>query len=258
MAAYLAAIFAYGCFAFAGVPSLLKGGLIVILYALFDLAWTRLRDKIWYFPLSSFISGLVLAIVSRSDLPIWLVVLLPLLAVFSKQLLHFGKMRHLMNPAAFAMAVMSFFTPTVTWWATSWSLPGLIVIAIVSIFILWKQERWHVALPFLLSYPILLSLFLLITGVPFQSLQGILTAQLITGTLLFFSTVMLIEPMTSTFPMPRQRSVYGLLVAIFAVLLMTIFRFIHLPTQDPLILGLICGNLLASLLFLPNRNKLNS
>lgn len=253
MVVYLAAIFVYAAFAFAGPTALLKGASIVALYSIFDLAWTRLRDKVWYFPLSSLISGLVLAIVAGSDLPILAVVLLPLLAVFSKQLLHFDKMRHVFNPAAFAMTVVSFFIPVVSWWATGWNNIPLMIVSVISVFILWRQKRWHVAVPFFFAYSILLSLFLLLTGVRFENLQGILTAQLLSGTLLFFSTVMLIEPMTSTFPTQRQRIIYGFLVALFSIIVLAILRFVSLGHFDSLIVGLLGGNLAASFLFLPKR-----
>lgn len=255
MAVYLAVLLVYGAFVFLGAVSLLQGAAIILLYAGFDLLWTYLRDKVWYFPLSSFISGFVLVIVSKPDLPVLMVVLLPLLAVFSKQLLHFGTMRHVFNPAAFAMGVMSFFVPVVSWWATGWDILSLAILLVPSFFILWRQDRWHVAVPFVVSYTGLLSLFLLLTGVPFANLQEILTAQLVSGTLLFFSTVMLIEPLTSTFPTRPQRVIYGLLVAVFAVTATAILRFANLHNQDPLVLGLLSGNLAAGLLFLPKRKK---
>lgn len=256
MAIYLGVLFVYAAFVFGGPLSLIKGIAIVFFYIFFDLIWTYLRDKIWYFPLSSIISGFVLAIVSKPDLPIFLIIILPLLAVFSKQFLHFGKMRHLFNPAAFALGVTSFFIPVISWWATGWGLIALIPVFLFSIFIIWRQERWHVAVPFLISYSILLTLFLLVTGIKIENLQGILMAQLVNGTLLFFSTVMLIEPLTSNFPTKKQRIVYGLLVAVFSIVATAIFRFSNFSSsQDPLILGLLAGNLAAGLLFLPNRKK---
>ncbi len=258
MAVYLAAIFIYASFAFnpqAGLSTLVKGFIIVILYACFDLLWTFIRDKVWYFPLSSFISGFVIAIVSIPNPPLYVLILLPLLAVFSKQLLHFGKMRHVFNPASFAMVVMSFFLPAVSWWGTSWDIIGLVVISIFGLFILWRQERWHVTIPFLFSYTICLSLFLLLTGITSDQLPNILNAELVNGTVLFFSTVMLIEPLTSTFPTHKQRTVYGILVGFFSVAVMYILKLTGLPHQDPLVVGLLLGNLTAGLLFLPNRKK---
>jgi len=256
MASYLAVLFVFGAFAFGqGMASLLRGAGVVLLYAGFDVVWTYVRDKVWYFPLSSLISGFVLAIVSMPDLPLWLLFFLPLLAVFSKQVLHFGKMRHVFNPAGFAMVVASFFVPVVSWWATGWSGVLLLIVLIPCVFILWRQTRWHVALPFVVSYFVLLSIFYLMTGVPFQNLPVILSGQLLNGTLLFFSTVMLIEPLTSTFPTRGQRVIYALMVAIFSVMVQAILKFVSVQHIDPLIFGLLLGNFSASLLFLPKLKK---
>jgi len=60
-------------------------------------------------------------------------------------------MRHVFNPAAFAMAVISFFIPVVSWWATGWDSLQIIPVLIISIFVLWRQKRWHEALPFFVS-----------------------------------------------------------------------------------------------------------
>jgi Na+-translocating ferredoxin:NAD+ oxidoreductase RnfD subunit len=258
MMTYLTVLFISAVFFFAGTSwsaTLLKGLAIVLLYVLFDLLWTYLRDKTWYLPVSSVISGFVLAIVASSDLPIHVIVILPLLAVFSKQFLHFGKMRHVFNPAAFALAIMSLFLPTVTWWATGWSTMPLIAVAVISLFVFWRQGRWHVAIPFLFSYSILLTLFLIVSGVKPENLAGSLNAQLVNGTVLFFTAVMLIEPLTSTFPARRQRVIYALLVAVFAIGTLSVSHFLGLGHQDPLILGLLAGDITASLLFLPKRKK---
>lgn len=256
MGAYLAVLFVFGAFVFGqGIASFFRGAAVVSLYAFFDVVWTYVRDKVWYFPLSSLISGFVLAIVSMPDLPFWLLFLLPLLAVFSKQVLHFGKIRHVFNPAGFAMGIVSFFVPIVSWWATSWDTLFLVILLLPSAFILWRQERWHVALPFVVCYSVLLSIFYLMTGISFQNLQGIFMGQLFNGTVLFFSTVMLIEPLTSTFPTRGQRVIYALLVAVFAVSVSAILKFVPIQHADPLIFGLLFGNFSASLLFLPKLKK---
>ena len=252
MAAYLAAAFVYAGFSFSSPANLLKGLLIIILYAVFDLGWTYVRDRAWYFPLSSWISGCVLAIVSLADPTVLQIILLPLLAVFSKQLLHFGKMRHVFNPAGFGMAVTSLFFPAITWWATGWDMKALIVVLLIAMFIWWKQERWHVAISFLVPYVVLLTIYLLFNGISFDNLPHILSAYLLNGTVLFFMSVMLIEPLTSAFPTRKQRIFYGLFVSLYVILAMIFFKLTGLRGQDPMILGLLLGNLTASLLFLPD------
>lgn len=225
-----------------------KGLLIVTLYALFDLVWTKVRDRLFYLPLSSFISGFILALVANPAPPLLFIALLPLIAVLSKQLLHFLKPRHLFNPAAFAMGAVSFFTPMISWWGVSWGEIPLWIIGVVGLFILWRIERFSVALPFLISYGIFLSLLFLKNGTPVAQLFPLLKPQLFDPTTLFFATVMLVEPVTSNFP-KKRKIFYGAMVGFLAVLISFLSSF--LPLGDPLIYGLLLGNLIAGFLFLP-------
>lgn len=255
MAIYLAILLIYAGFSFTIPLNLLNGLAIIFIYIVLDLLWTFIRDKVWYLPVSSVISGCVLGIVSLPNPPLIWVALLPLLAVFSKQLLHFGKIRHVFNPAAFAMAIAGFFFPAVTWWGTSWPPVALILVALISLFVLWKQQRFHVAIAFLISYTIFLSLYLLFPPMHLVNLFDILSAYLINGTLLFFTAVMLIEPMTSTFPTCQNRIFYAIFVGFFVIIVTALLKLTSLQHLDPLILGLLLGNFTASLLFLPNKQS---
>src|SRR3989344_1388608 len=133
MVLYLAALLAWGSFYFDRPDYLWKGILIAALYAAFDVLWTYLRDRVWYFPESSLISGLILALVGAPAPAFLLLILMPLLAVISKQLLRFGTGRHIFNPAAFSLVVgpiLSVFSPRLiglgpTWWGVSWGAPGM-------------------------------------------------------------------------------------------------------------------------------------
>ena len=216
---------------------------IVLLYSLFDLAWTRVHDGVWYLPVSSWISGLVLSVVALTGPSVIQVIVLPMLAVLSKHLFHFGKSRHVWNPAAFAMAVLSLFTPAVSWWAMSWGVLPLVLVSIAGLFILWRLNRWDVTLPFLGSFALFLVLFF---G------PGSVGLFLASGPVVFFATVMLVEPITSSFPTRRDRVVYGVLVGLFAAGVSLVERLFPQVTLDPLIVGLLLGNLTASLVFLPS------
>lgn len=228
-----------------------KGVLIIALYVLFDLLWTYIRDRVWYLPLSSVISGLVLSVVAVPSPTYWLVVLLPLLAVISKQVFTFGKIRHVFNPASFAMGVSTFFIPSISWWGVAWGPTPLYIALGAGIFILWSLRRFHITIPFFLSYALFLSLLFLKNGVPVEHILSILRPQILDGTVIFFSTVMLIEPVTSSFSTQNQRIIYGVLVGFFAVLATYLGGIIQL--DDPLIYGLLAGNLLASLIFLSSK-----
>lgn len=256
MVAYVGFILLFSSLSLGDSARLWKGLLIVLLYSGFDLLWTRLRDKTWYLPSSSWISGLILSVVAIPNPPLLLVVLLPFLAVASKQLLHFGKNRHIFNPASFGMAAVAFFTPSVSWWGVAWGITPLIIVSAVGLFILWRQNRWHITIPFLVSYAFFLSLLFLWTGSSVSELPAILKPQLIDGTALFFATVMLIEPITTTFPGRNAGLMYGALVGLSAVLvtyLSTLFP--AGANMDPLVGGLLIGNFLVSMAFLPSQKR---
>ena len=250
MVAYLGFLLITASLALQRPMFLLKGAVIVALYSLFDLLWTRLRDRVWYLPVSSWISGLVLSIVAMPAPPVFLMIVLPFLAVASKQLLHFGKNRHIFNPATFAVTAVTLFAPAAAWWAVTWSTTPLLIVAVVGLFILWRQTRWHVTFTFLGVYALLSAVVFLGGGAKIELLPGALRALLLQGNLLFFSTVMLIEPITSSFPTRNKRMVYGAMVGAFAVLATTVSQYVTLPFVDPILVGLLSGNLIASLLFL--------
>lgn len=255
MAAYVGGLLVYSSLAL-GTPEWLgKGLLVVVLYAGFDLLWTYARDRTWYLPVSSWISGFILSVVAVPNPSLTLTVLLPLLAVASKQVLHFGKPRHVLNPAAFAMAAAALFVPAVSWWGVTWGTIPLMIVSIVGLFILWRQSRWHVTLPFFASYGIFLSILFLWNGILPAELLKFLRPQLIDGTTIFFATVMLIEPLTSTFPTRQNRMTYGILVGFFAVLITYLAGLWNWANQDPLAYGLLLGNLAASFFFLPPRRS---
>lgn len=230
---------------------ILYGLVIVALYAGFDLLWTRLRDKAWYVPVSSWISGLVLANVAIPVLSLPVLLLLPFVAVFSKQALHFGKARHIFNPAAFSLMILTCITPVIAWWSASANGWMTLFAAIAGAFILWRQQRSHIFISFSLAYALGLSVFAFAQGLDVQALRFVLRSAFLNGAVIFFATVMLIEPITSGFPAVKQRAIYGALVGVFATLGLFIPMFVPVLGLDPLIIGLLLGDLTAGLFFLP-------
>ena len=253
MASYLVLLLIWGAWHFGRPDYFWKGILIAVLYAAFDVLWTYFRDKNWYLPESSLISGFIIAVVGVSALSLDLLILLPLLAVISKQLITFWKPRHIFNPAAFSLVSISMlgvFSPRLgglgpTWWGVAWGTPVLYAVLLVGIFILWRQKRWETAWSFLGSYGIFLAALFLWQGRGAGELFAVLKPQIFDGTTLFFATVMLIEPITSNFPGTRSRVVYGAVAALGAVLF-TVFGG-NLREIDPLLGGLLAGNFIISI-----------
>ncbi|QQG42343.1 MAG: hypothetical protein HYW15_02395 [Candidatus Giovannonibacteria bacterium] len=228
MVGCLALMLVLAAFALGEPERILWGFLIVAFYAAFDLLWTFLKRKIWYFPTSSLISGLILGLIAAPAANAAYAAALAFLAVFGKQALHWNKGRHIFNPAAFSLGILYFFTPSISWWAPS--LAGtntlsLITLLLVGVFIVWKINKWRIVLPFLAVYAL-----------------GLFSTQLFDGTLIFFMAVMLIEPVTSAFSSRKSAAAYGVLVGAFAVLLS------YFTSLDPLIFGLLAGNFAAALL----------
>ncbi|MFZ2804063.1 MAG: hypothetical protein WA001_02465 [Patescibacteria group bacterium] len=233
----------------------LYGLVTVALYAAFDLGWTKLRDHVWYLPVSSWISGLVLANVGPPNPSLWLLVLLPLIAVVGKQLVHLGKSRHIFNPAGLSLLLVTLFVPVVSWWSASVNVWTLVFVLVGGLIILWRQQRWHVVAAFLLVYALGVMAIAALHGADVQALPEVVWSSFANGALVFFATVMLIEPMTSNFPTRANRITFGALVGLFAVASLVGVSYIPIRDLDPLIFGLLLGNLIACLLFLPTAKK---
>ena len=210
--------------------NILWGLLIVIFYSALDIAWTYYRKGVLYLPLSSFISALILALVtSTPSQKLFLAFFLALAAVFSKQILRFGGIRHFLNPAAFALAAVSFFSPIISWWGVSW--PGALYLVLpFGLFILWRQRRLESAFAFFIVYA---------AGVRFNQVL------LLDGTIWFFLSVMLIDPITSMVPTKTGRIIYGAVVALLGIFFTAYLKL----NLDPLIFGLLAANLIKKLLY---------
>ena len=272
MVGYLAVLYFAASWAVGDWISLAWGLGIVILYALGDVVWTFLRDRKIYIPISSVISGFIIALLLNPRAPFIAVVGVALLAVFCKQVLHFGYHRHVFNPAAFALLSGSllysvfFSAPTsflVSWWGVSWDVfaplarlfgsPSIFFtlslwLAVSGGFIVTSIRRWHVVVAFLATFAFLSTFSLVGANVALGDLPFVLKALLGDSTMLFFVTVMLVEPITSQFPKRWQRMAYGIAAAAVAWALGQA-TFWNIPV-DSLMGGLLAANFAASLLFL--------
>lgn len=223
---------------------------IILVYAAADLIVTRYLGGVWYVPLSSVISGLILGLVAFPSLLIGAV--LSLIAVFAKHALHFGRLRHIVNPAAFALITVSLFTPAVSWWAPSAGAAALILIILGGAFILWDQRRWDTVVSYLAVYFLGLSLVVLAGGG--ELTESFFRQQVLDGALLFFLSVMLIDPLTSYYPLRRTRMLFGVSAAAFTSAI--VFFSSYLPAGiDPLIGGLLIANVIFNLKYLPLRSR---
>lgn len=168
---------------------------------------------------SQFISGLILALII-GPLPflpnIFFLTITPIIVTASKYMIAINK-QHIFNPAAFTVVVAAvLFHNGASWWIGSISMSPFIIMG--GIIILRKIQRFNLTLGFLLTY----FLFILVTNLQsflsFQSAITIVTNVFLVSPILFFSIVMLTEPLTS--PADKNlRTYYGIFSALVFIML---------------------------------------
>ncbi len=175
---------------------------------------------------SQFITALILTLIFG---PVPLVENLGILifvgsiAMASKYLLVFKK-RHILNPAAFAVVSSAIlFNQGASWWVGH---PGLLVPVIVGgLLIIAKLRRSHLVLGFLVTHLLLLWGF----GPP-------IGAAIFFSPLLFFSFVMLVEPLTA--PQGKRLQIFfGVVIAVFLCALQKFAGTIPYSLELSLVLG---------------------
>lgn len=218
------------------------GGALVI-----DALLLRLRHQS-LFPLwAAAVSGCIIALLNPPRLW-WLGGVAIFLAIISKQFIKV-KNRHLFNPAAFGLFWSSLvLQATVSWWGVSFQEPGVLpfqLLTFLSFVILLspgivsviRLKRYWMIGSFWIVYVVANTW--LHRSDPSLSWSSLL----LDPTVLFFSLVMLPEPMTS--PNKTQFQVlYGIVVAAVAIILsLPLFHLTSIVIPDVLILALLIGNL---------------
>jgi len=250
--AYLALLLVVSAWATGRVEAVGRGILIVGIYSFFDLVLGYIREQKWVLPSSAWISGLILSLVLSPTAPLRAVVLAPVLASGSKQLIRLRR-RHIFNPAAFALVALGLLYPqlgVVSWWGAAWGLLPFGLITLSGIVTVIRVKRWRTALAFLSVYLPVSGVLLLSRGGQAEDLGTLV----IDGTLAFFTTVMLVEPVTTAYQPAWLRTSFGAAVAIFVVLLS--LPGVAVPVPDPFLVSLLAGNfsmLLLSRVLRPRR-----
>lgn len=179
------------------------------------------RLKRWIISQTALISGLIIGLVAQFGESALSLVAIAVAAMIIKFLVRFNG-RHIFNPAATGLfAGFIFLSSFPSWWVGGQNL-WLFLIWIPILLI--KQRRWAPMVGFLVTY---------VAG----NGLNIFTS----NSLLFFLSVMLIEPKTSPFQV-KSGLVYGVVVALGYLLLG------HVSSIDPLITSLLIGNLIGRLL----------
>lgn len=223
-------------------PSL--SNLLVLLVALsstlfFDFIFTRIRHTPPFLLSAALVSGIIIALLTDPNLPIYIPIVAGALAMFSKNYLRLSK-RHIFNPAGFGLLTAAFIFQTgVSWWAVSFqtfpqNFSSLIyfLILLSPAYVSIRRMRRHLTIfSFLITYGLIFLLFK--QDFSYQSIVN----SFFDPTLLFFALVMLPEPMTTP-DIPRYQIIFGVFVAVVALLIS------NPAIPDPLIAALLLGNLL--------------
>lgn len=185
----------------------------VIVGGIADALLIRRKIGAWGFPSSGLVTGSIVGLLTAHTLPLWLITLIVLIAIASKFIAWKGN--HVFNPANFGMLMGIYFLGAQTTW---WGAYSLIAVLLGGLFVVYRQRRWWVVVPFFATF------FLLrLTAVGLEGAWIELTAP----ALIFFATIMLIEPRTSP-TMKWPRLIYGILAGALVVVLATVPGDLHL------------------------------
>lgn len=200
-----------------------------------DFIYAKIRKINFVFPTAAVVSALIITLLVNPNLYWYQIMVIGLIAMFFKNFVRVSN-RHIFNPAGIGLIIASLvFNTNVSWWGVSFQqlstfsfqllIPFFILLSPAFVSLI-KLKRYRITFSFLITYVVINKFF---------NFQLSTFSLIFDPTVLFFSTVMLPEPMTSPNNHKRQ-IIFGSLVALLCFLPL-IFDFI-----DPLILALLIGN----------------
>ena len=212
-----------------------------------DVFFTYLRRRVVFLPYSAIITGLILTLIIDPSAMWYQIAIIAAAAMAIKNFIRpLG--RHIFNPAASGLLIgWVVFGLQPSWWAASaynptsffalTNLPVLIPILLIGCISLYRYRRYASAVLYVVVYCLLLFL----TNLSVSLTSAALTILSI-GTL-FYTFLMLVEPMTS--PVNKRRQVlYGAVVAAGTVALVHLQKIWGIAIFDVSLTALLLGNLL--------------
>jgi enediyne biosynthesis protein E5 len=175
----------------------------------------RIFLRKWPHPASSYITGISVGILLRSP-AFWPFALCSLLSITSKYALRF-RGRHIWNPSNFGICAMLFLAAqSVASLSIQWgnNFGSLAVIWALGSVILWRAQRFHISLTYVVSFIALSFLRSWITGDPWQSEISPITGPMYQ----LFIFFMITDPKT-TVRSRRGQCLVAFLVAVAELLL---------------------------------------
>ena len=211
-----------------------------------DLLFVRLRNIKWFFPSAALVTGSIVGLLTAPDFTWYIPVVVGVIAMFSKNFIRFSN-RHIFNPAGFGLLVGAIiFRHAISWWAVSWQqfspakggiefIIYFLILLSPSLISSYRMGRYRITVSFLLTYS-----FLILLSTKYLILNTILDP-----TVLFFSIVMLPEPLTSPNNHTKQ-IIFGIFVALISLIVSSPIlnsQFSTFNSIDPLVFSLLLGNL---------------
>lgn len=245
--AYLSALLTFGLITQSDGLLLGKIALLFSLQALLELVVLRYNRKPFAIPRSGLISAAIMALIINPLSSWWVYFIAPLLVVGAKRYIRAGKVRHIVNPAGFALVALSLFHDNlIAWWGVA-NPVLLIPIIIFGLYTAYRVRSW-----------VILAVFILVYTTGLIALNAPLKSSLFDPTLIFFITIMLIEPVTSSFPWRIHQIFYGVLCALISIKILVFDQLPILEKLDPLLSALVLGGIISGFLFALKRPTLKS
>jgi Na+-translocating ferredoxin:NAD+ oxidoreductase RnfD subunit len=203
----------------------------VLVAGLLDTGIKSWKKGYLYVSKSGIISGLFVGLLLTPD--ILFAALASAIAILGKHIIKW-KGRHLFNPANFGLLAVGLFGVGTGWWGSY----ALIPVLVFGLFVLYRVERFTMAVSFLLVYALLTVLL--------AGNASAFVALIANSTILFFAFFMLTEHKTSPFTRKGQ-VVYGVFVGLLSAILIYAsgFTTISYVSAFYINIALFFGNILA-------------
>ncbi len=161
------------------------------------------------FVITAFILFFIMVPISQIS-EVWIYVLAGILAMASKYILALNK-RHIFNPAAFALVVVSLLgLPQVNWWVgNSYLFPFVLIVGFL---VVRKIRKIVMFLVYFIFGIISIGVFAQIND---REVLRTLIEAVVSYPILFLGTIMLVEPLTTP-PRRKQQMVYAGIVGLFS------------------------------------------
>lgn len=229
----------------------------ILIFSLFatigsDFIFNRIRKTSFIFPSAAIVSAFIITLLASPALPTYQLFIVGIIAMFFKNFLRISN-RHIFNPAAIGLLLGSLiFGNAVSWWGVSFQQLTINNLQLtIGFFILLspflvsavRMRRYRIILGFLIFYAIG---SIVLSSAHILNAKYLILNTLLDPTIIFFTAVMLPEPMTSPNRNVKQIT-FGIFVAALALILshpILNSKFLILTSIDSFIFSLLLGNLI--------------